>query len=171
MDRRLQTAPIGLLGQFNMKVEGQNPDLFGGRVTPVVDVADNYLLDRSTIIGASGTIAIGAATTTATLQPASPGLLWRVQSLGLALIRNAADVALNGTLSVEITDPTSGNAIGIVTQQFIGLALTVVGGGAVLPHPVLLPPGWLLVARARLTGNATVAMTLVAQAHVQQFEI
>ena len=170
MDRKLQTAPIGLLGALNMKVGGENPDLFGGRVTPSVDVLDNYLLDKEAVQGASVALAIGA--TNGVVPLAAPaGFIWRVLATSAILVVNAADVAINANVSIEVLPAGSPAACQVSNQPFVGLQLTQRHHGWYADRALLLPPGWSMQARVNLTAALTVAGTLVVEVYRQQIEI
>lgn len=135
---KLQTAPSGLLGWFNQKVLGQNPDTFGNVVTPVVEIGDNYLLQGQLV--SEQVVGTMVATDTSSLAqftvPAAS--IWRVLCVAGQVSIDPADVAKNFAWIAYLT-------LNGITAYLAGGALAAGSAGRVgayfFPRPLLLPPG------------------------------
>lgn len=77
-DSPLHKAPLGLMDLLALRTQGQNPILFGDRVTPMLDVLDFYTADaiRQTSNATAGEVA--AASLTLTVDPA---FVWLVRNI------------------------------------------------------------------------------------------
>lgn len=64
MDSPLQKAPLALMDVLSLRTQGQNPTLFGDRVTPILDVLDYYTADnvRNTSNASAGEVAASSVT-------------------------------------------------------------------------------------------------------------
>lgn len=138
---RLQKAPRGVVGGFNLKHTGQNPPEFGDAVLPVTDVTDNYLIDLLGELNANVTIAGGSGVTTLTTVFTVPvGFSWRLLAIGGRWTVAAGDVAINSFVSVGVAYPNGVNyplwaaqGIGAPTDRFAALTLA---------KPLFLPAGF-----------------------------
>lgn len=144
-DSPLHKSPDGLLGAFDLKVRGQNPDLFSDRLQPVVDVYDQYLAQQLVpVIGSTGTIT-GPATGASTTLTVPDGFAWRVIAVGAISALAAGDAALTAQYSFSLVARSSlPNAVPFAVSPVI--APLAAGNlsrswGLLLPFPLYLPSG------------------------------
>lgn len=165
---RLTKAPIGILGTFDMKVEGRNPGFFGDVMTPVADLLDHYaLLDCSQQVDQT-VMAIGAKTVGATLTPPN-GCTWRLIALSSDLTLAAADTAFTGNTIATLSTPGGfpGMALGYGALNKNGATGLLNSWGYYLPRPLLMPLGSTISFRTLMSANLTVAATVTHSALVQ----
>jgi hypothetical protein len=161
MTSPLQKSPLGLLGAFDLKTLGHQPNQFGDVVMPVHGVTDQYLLPQLAIVTASATIAI-AGNSAVTSIPVPQGQVWRVLAWSIECTLAAADAALGPRGSIAIGDGTAtfcyvfGNVVidgttggGATAQRF---------GSALLGNPLWLRPGWNIIGGVVTSAAATVAI-------------
>jgi len=116
MSSRLDKAPDGLLGTFDLKTLGRNPDKFGDTVEPGIDVAEFYLLRSRTCQSSGGAFAsLGTATGTLIVPNAE---IWRVNLIGVLNVRAAADIALTLRDMVVLNRSGGGTICPVGVAQF-----------------------------------------------------
>lgn len=163
---RIGTAPRGLLGWLEAKIGGVNPPELGMQVAPVIDIGDQYLVDRTGIATQSEAIAIGVAVTTAILQPSATGVLWRMLAVGAIATIAAADDDHMTYLEVFMVNPSGTTLVPLMPGQLINTPgigapnLLTRSNGAMLPVPIWLPPGFYLQARVTVDPVPSAAGTL-----------
>lgn len=165
----LHKAARGVLGTLEQKVLGANPDLFGRELVPVFDARDHYLTDLLAPIGPIATIANPAVNGIAS-ESVPTGEIWNVVSVHAQATVLAADKANTYWGTILLTPPSS-----VVTQILatgVMLDITAAGTGTryfslVLPHPLLLMPGWNLGVGifASAAPAVSTAIAMIAMAH------
>lgn len=170
-DSKLQTAPLGLLGAFQLKTLGDNPTLFGDRLQPVIEAMGFYGLASRSFQLATGNLTNPGDTLTLTV-PARQ--IWRVLCVSGRAVIGALDV--NGFVGFVGTRPTSD-----VNQSLVAIAENQVvqpAAGATTIHcavssgfgePFFLGPGAQLALFLGIAFNAARACSL--QAIVEAYEI
>lgn len=158
MPFQLQKTPLGVLGAFDLKQLGANPNGFEESIRGSVDVLDFYLQpNRSQQTVATAGLTVPAAF--GDLAPA-PGEIWRVKGISIVLARNVADVALTPLLGVQLIRGTAAiGGIRVVGASFPAADATALlqAIGFWLPRTILLSPGDIL--RGFLQSTLTVAAT------------
>jgi hypothetical protein len=156
---RLQKAPSGLLGAFDLKVEGRNPDEFSDTVVPVVDVYDQYLALNSEVVPGSVLITNPATSNTVT-HTVPQGQQWRLLAWGGDGVLAVADAALviawntavygPGGIDTVMVQPHGNMTRGGDTNRAAAI-------GFVSPRPLLLPSGWAIAASVQLSAAPAVS--------------
>jgi len=141
-DSPLQKAPSGLLGLFDLKTQGYNPNLFGDRVTPVVDVRAFYGVNNLDVLSTSS----AGSATASTLVFTVPDLrIYRVLGIcGLAQCGVGAVFATDLNIGVVI-NRTFAVVVDTTTHALRGVTTTVseeFTGGLWFDEPPILGPGW-----------------------------
>lgn len=140
-DSPLHKAPAGLLELFNLKVLGQQPNLFGELVSPVVDVRDFY--------GQNILIASGTGGEVGTLLNLFERLTL-TSNLGLRGIGAILTLGGTGGTDLSITvgwESDAGFRVPLATHSF-----AAVGAGQIVEFGV--PLRMVIAAGSRLYANA-----------------
>lgn len=150
----LQKGPLGLLGAFALKVTGRNPNQFGGVVTPVVDVYDQYLAQSELGISAA-TVATGLNAFVASTFTVPASKAWRVFGASIQVSLDAADVAIAASPRFQVRSPDITKAL-IVPVLQPPTVNTDRNCGFYTNPPLFLPSGWSLVLRYQFSAALTV---------------
>lgn len=89
---QLHKLPDGLLGALNLKTTGQNPNQLSDAISGTLDLIDWYLRDFLTMPAPVGGNMTNPGDGIVLTVPG--GVMWRVLSIGIAIIPDAADAAL-----------------------------------------------------------------------------
>lgn len=145
--RPLQKAPLALLGALDLKVLGQNPDTFPPELQAVYDSVEHYLVDKQTVITASGNAQAQGTEASFTVPF---GFAYRMKTLNVALtFANVGDKASDGiSIRGGIRMP-DGTGVVLCAKEFmaqapfiLGLALDRFVVDAIYSGPpILLPAG------------------------------
>lgn len=167
----LQKASQGLLSWFNLKTTGQNPNVFGDSIVPIVDVGDNYLaqgeLGIDTITQASGLVSFLSMDFTV-----PNGKVWRVHAAGGDIGLNVADTALTSRGFVQVLAPDAG-VIGCNLSngpvEAVGVSPREIGFFAA--RPIFLTPQWRVRVGFLFSGALTVSVNGHAALFRNQFDL
>lgn len=149
---RLHKAPLGLLGAFDLKALGRQPNEFAETLLPVTDVTDFYLQPNAVVrTAAAATGALGA--TLVNLTPAQ-NEVWRVKGVSIVVARAAADAALSLEFVLGL-NRAGGGGIALFSPRFDPVPATDLTQARAfwLPRTLLLGPGDVL----RLVQRSTMA--------------
>lgn len=173
---KLMKAPQGLMGAFELKVAGQNPQEFGNTLLPVTDMTDFYLLlnvkeqvDDSQAVTAPGV-------TAASIFTVPNGKLWRLLNYCSSITLAAGDAALTGIMEASLSSPAGGPA-GVFLEggnmNRNGVTNLRLSFGRLVPWPLLMPPGWSVTIRSNTNTAPISAGTAAVHAAilVQEFDI
>jgi len=149
----LQKSPRALLAALELKVSGDNPTVFGDSVVPVIDVYDQYLIDRALMATGSTAITQPATSGSVVLTPPA-GEAWRVRSIGAIVNVDAADVAIDKQLFIAIRDAAGSSSVIVAAES--SLAFASLFGGIYLDRPLWLPAGWTINTFGALASAPTV---------------
>jgi hypothetical protein len=150
----LQQSPFGLLEQFNLRVLGRAPFLFGDSVQPTVDVGQHYLT-ASGITTLQAIEAPSATSTHAVVLPALTTATW-LYAVHISLMSGAnwavtwfdAQIRLRASQSTPSVQIYGDDKNGWAWQGGPAVNYPLVGHqlvrGLFLPYPLLLPPGAVL---------------------------
>ena len=165
----LHKAGRGILGTLEQKVLGQNPDTFGRELVPVFDARDHYLTDMLAPIGPVGSIANPAVNALAG-ETCPTGEIWNVVAIQAQATVLAADKANTYWATINLTPPSA--VVTMVLATGVMIDITAAGTGTryfslVLPHPLLLMPGWRLGVGvfASAAPAVSTAIAMIAMAH------
>lgn len=163
----LQKAPLGLLGWFALKVGGRNPPAFGDAVTPIVDVADNYLaLSELGITSTTTAIGLNNFFTSTIAVPA--GKCWRLFGLSIITSLNGADAAITASARFATIAPTGFGAV-LPSVQAPAAIRTERYAAWYSNPPFFLPTGWKV--QLNLDFSAALTNSVSATALVLRQEI
>lgn len=167
MTSPLQKAAHALLGAFNLKVLGQNPDRFGDTVTPVVDIYDQYLVNELLRVSTTVTIAGGSGVTSLVGSPTVPqGFSWRVIAVGCLHNPAAGDVAISTWCAVGASQPNASSSP-FFSAQTVGAPTNRIAS-SLLARPLFLPSGWRLDFSSYLSAGPASNLPMTGVALVQQ---
>jgi len=166
MDSPLQMAPAGLLGAFDLKVTGRNPDRFGDTVFPMTDITDFYLAQLLQSVGTTNTIAIGT-TAGASVITVPAATVYRVLAISGEIVLGGADAALTATGITYVTPPVGSGAVYLpLTGAFTKVSTSLwLPGGRI--EPLVLTSGWRLTVAGNLSGANAATWNLRAAVLVQ----
>ena len=156
-DSPLQKAPAGLLGAFNLKTLGQNPDIFSSMVMGVADVRDMYLADLASGNSVTGNVTVAG---NQVVMPVPNGEIWRVRTIAGFLQISAGTTAADGVrFSLGI------NSVGVfsLNDRLVAspaAATTVFHAASWLGNGFILLPGSSLTLTNAATLSAASAATL-----------
>lgn len=170
---RLQKAPAGLLGAFDLKVEGRNPPDFGEAIVGTVDVYDQYLAQNQKIDRQTLSIP-NPSTQNAGIHTVPAGKCWRLLTVSYTGVLDAADAALTvfaqtrlasdpNNSVVALMEPNGRLATGGANARLVSLAFT-------LPRPLFLPPGWSVVTVLQLSAAPAVSFSYDSALTIQEFD-
>jgi len=159
---RLQKAPLGLLGLFDLKTLGDNPSEFGTTVSPSTDVTDLYAQDLQQVPGVAGT---GLTLNSLMTLTVPNGVVWRVLNVFADVTLNVADVALDSTL-VLFAD-IAGAGVAFEWAAYDATAVNNVNRriGKYFDRPLVLRPGERLNAVLDFTPSVAATGNLRALVH------
>lgn len=157
---KLQKAPNGLLGAFELKVGGQNPPDFGETVVPTYDVADHYLALNQRVERVQQTIA--NPNTFGSAQMRVPqGQAWFVLAVSFAAVLDAADAALTTITDVRVSSDPLNTVVALIPPsqplQRGGASNRACKGAFYLGRPLYLPSGWGLLGTVQLSAAPAVS--------------
>lgn len=163
-DSPLQKAPAGLLGLFDLKTLGENPNGFARTLVPVADVRQHYGANGQQVLTTTASSSVGATL----LLTVPENQVYRVLAIGALLSCSigavfSKDIQIAVVLSREFAIPL--NAINFPLR---GVTTTVVeewAFGQWFDEPPLLLPGWQFGARFQYASGG--ALTQLCRAVVQ----
>lgn len=169
----LHKAPHGVLGAFDLKVLGQNPDKFGDTLIPTSDVLDFYLARNLDVFGPIGTIT-NPATSALAGEAVPQGECWRVFAVHAQAAVLNADAANVYTATINITPPSAAVLHVISTGVMVGPGIA----GATntrywsyeLRKPLVLPPGWRVGVGVFCNVTPAVSTAIAAVGIMQRIE-
>lgn len=167
---RLQKAPNGLLGAFDMKVEGVNPSNFAEIIAPTYDVADHYLALNQQVQRVQTTIANPATFGSATLR-VPQGSAWFVLATSFAAVLDAADAALTTITDVRVSSDPLNTVIALIPPSEPmargGASNRACKAAAYYGRKLYLPSGWGLLGTVQLSAAPAVSFVYDFAALVQ----
>lgn len=164
-DSRLQKAPAGLLGLFDLKTLGENPNGFARTVVPVADVRMFYGANGQEVLETTAAPSLTGGTLLFTVPPT---VTYRLLAVGGIVIAGAGAILASDIRQAVVIDKTF--AV-ICAQQYSptrGVTLTVneeFYGGVWFNEPPLLLPGWRFGTRNMFSSSAN--LTQLCRAIVQ----
>jgi hypothetical protein len=154
----LQKGPAGLLSFLELKTNGESPKLFGGELTPVIDVAEFYSATDQLVGVAAGNVTNQGDAITATV-PA--GFMWRLRAVSFLLVSPAAGAAVDGLGASVYYDPGTGGVVlcnGRAPPKVTAAAAYSCTGAANFGRPILaLPDSRILLVNDCTMGAAAAA--------------
>lgn len=140
----LQKAPRGLLELLRLKTLGEQPNAFDRTVSPSIDITDFYANDVQQTFNVNNALAALPQTLT---QPVTEPI--RVLAMAAEMTLGAA-AGTRLQVRVGVRSPQNTSTVWFASENVTaglaaGLSYVAVG---ILSGPMVIPPGWTLVAHA-----------------------
>lgn len=137
MPSRINRVPQGLLSFLDLKAQGRAPDTFPDVLTPVVDLTNFYLLEKTLNGGATASLAAG---TTSQTFGASPMIVADEQTLRLVLSYNVrCSTAAGDTVTMQPFIQYFGN----FSPYIVGDPVTMTAAGGETKACRIPEPFWM----------------------------
>lgn len=170
---RLQKAPFGILGAFDLKNMGENPAELSDTVVLVADVYDQYLADGQQVLRTQGTIA-NPATFGNVVFTVPQGKVWRLLNASIAAVFDVADAALTTHVDFRLASDPNNTTVtlleptGVMTRG--GSTLRGAKIAKTYSRPLFMPSGWTVNATVQLDAAPAVSFVFDAAILVQEFD-